>query len=274
LGEVYAIVNVVHDVTELIKKTEELKDLNEILAIRNKELQQKNEEITNFSFVASHDMKEPLRKIHTFSDWILENDREHLSSTGIDYLNRLQSSVKRMERLIDDIQVLMKVHSDTQHFQDVDLSGVIEEVIKDLEETYTDFETEVSPLPSIVANRNQLFLLCRNLIQNSIKFRNPGTIARINVISQMITTEETPDLKPRAGKYLRLSIADDGPGINEKYFIKIFQVFQQLPGEEVFSGTGMGLAICRKIMENHGGYIRLESEEGKGTVFHCYFPVT
>lgn len=86
--------------------------------------------------------------------------------------------------------------------------------------------------------------------------------------------EKSPGIENPAEKYLRLSFADKGTGINEKYFIKIFQVFQQLSGDDVLSGTGMGLAICRKIMENHGGYIRLESEEGKGTVFHCYFPVT
>ena len=150
---------------------------------------------------------------------------------------------------------------------------MMKEAIKDLEEAYTDFETEISSLPSIVANRNQVFLLCRNLIQNAIKFRNPETIARIKISSVLVTIDESQVLEKRAGKYHRLSFADEGTGISEKYFNKIFQVFQQLPGEAVFSGTGMGLAMCRKIMENHGGFIELESEERKGTVFHCYFPI-
>ena len=179
-----------------------------------------------------------------------------------------------MESLIDDIQVLMHVHSDTEKFQDVDLSEVINETIKDLEENYTDFEIEAPLLPILKANRNQVFLLCRNLIENAIKFRNPGTKAKIIITSVFLGSDDKPVKADEPGNYFRLSFSDDGPGINEKYFKKIFQIFQQLPGEEVFSGTGMGLAICRKIMENHGGFIKLESGEGKGTVFHCYFPVS
>jgi PAS domain S-box-containing protein len=274
-GETYAVVNLMHDVSDYVLSTQALNVLNQKLESKNHELEQKNEEITSFAFVASHDMKEPLRKIHTFSEWLIEQEAEQLSPKGKSLAEKINASVRRMEILLEDILVLTKIHSDTHKDENVDLNEVLKQVIDEMSEriskTATTIESDV--LPRITANANQLFYLIKNLISNAIKFQKPGSVPHLTVKCELVKGADL-SLSNMHDEYLKLSFVDNGFGFDPRYTKKIFQVFQRLHGKNEFEGTGIGLAICKKIMENHGGVITVDSEEGKGSAFNCFFPVS
>jgi PAS domain S-box-containing protein len=273
-GETYAVVNIMHDVSDYVIATEQLNTLNKKLENKNIELEQKNDEITGFAFVASHDMKEPLRKIHTFSDWLLEQEMGQLSAKGKSLVEKIGASVHRMEILIDDILVLTKIHSDTHREEDVDLNKIMEQILDDMTDQIKETGSIINTgkLPAIKANPNQVFYLFKNLISNAIKFQKPGSVPQLTITSEMVNGSNVKVNEPKE-EYLKLSFSDNGFGFDQRYAKKIFQVFQRLHGKHEFEGTGMGLAICKKIMENHKGIITVESEQGKGSVFNCFFPL-
>jgi PAS domain S-box-containing protein len=273
-GETYGVLNILHEVTDLVHKEEELSELNKILQVKNRELEQKHEEITHFSFVASHDLKEPLRKIHTFSDWLMEHETGRLSEAGKGYVERMNASVLRMELLIEDILVLTKIHSDQMKDSDVDLNAVLRKVLADMHETIRTTQAEITTddLGFIKGNENQCFYLFKNLISNAIKFQRPGNIPHIKItISVVEGSRLGGDMS--YNEFVEIGFFDNGFGFDNKYSRKIFQVFQRLHGRTEFDGTGIGLAICKKIMDNHEGIIKVESTVGEGSMFLCYFPV-
>lgn len=272
--QVYAVLNILHDVTGIYHAREKLKELNNSLEQKNRLLEQKNDEITTFAFVASHDLKEPLRKIYTFSDWLAMNENENLSSSGKGYIQKLTAAVRVMESLIEDILALTKIHAEAKLEARTDLNVVLKNVEVDMryELLKKGAIIDAVKLPEITANPNQLFYLFKNIISNAIKFQRPGNTPRITITFEWVTVTNS-EAEQGEKTYLKLSFADNGIGMDMKYSKKIFQVFQRLHTKVEFEGTGMGLAICKKVMENHDGFITLESEENKGTVFHCFFPV-
>jgi PAS domain S-box-containing protein len=273
-GEVYAVLNIMHDVSRYVRGAEQMDVLNQQLESKNAELEQKNEEITSFAFVASHDMKEPLRKIHTFSDWLMEEERGRLSEKGKTILEKINASVHRMEILLEDILVLTKINSDPYKEECVDLDKILKQVKEDMAEQIGRTATVIrsGKLPVIKANTHQIFYLFQNLISNAIKFQKPGTVPELTISSEIVKGSELKMNEPKE-EYLKLSFADNGFGFEQKYAKKIFQVFQRLHGKHEFEGTGIGLAICKKIMDNHNGMINVISEVGKGSVFNCFFPL-
>ena len=273
-NEVYAVLVIMHDISDSVKKARELKQMNQTLERKNEELEEKNEEITNFAFIASHDLKEPLRKIHTFSDWLLEKETKNLSAEGQTYLYKLAQSVKRMEMLIEDILVLTKIHADKHKNDTVSLAKVLGKVKNELSEKIEQSGAIIKShsLPSLKGNFNQIFHLFKNLISNSIKFRTAGKKPEITITAEQVEANISDGVST-GGTYLKLTFSDNGIGINVKYFTKIFRVFQRLQGSNEVEGTGMGLAICKKIMENHNGAITLHSNEGEGAHFSCFFPL-
>jgi PAS domain S-box-containing protein len=273
-GETFAVVNIMHDVSNYVKNTEALDALNKQLESKNSQLEQKNEEITSFAFVASHDMKEPLRKIHTFSDWLVDNEKQWLSQQGKTIIDKMHASVKRMEVLIEDILVLTKIHSDTNREEDVDLDNVLQQVKEEMKEQLlqTNAVINATKLPVIKGNGNQVFYLFQNLVSNAIKFQKPGSVPQLSITSEMISGSELKIDAP-SEEYVKLSFTDNGFGFDQRYAKKVFQVFQRLHGKQEFEGTGIGLAICKKVMENHNGLIEVKSELGKGSVFNCFFPL-
>lgn len=273
-SEIYGVLIVIHDVSRQEEYANALQDMNLLLQQQNIELEQRNEEISTFAFVASHDLKEPLRKIHTFSDWLLERETENLSTKGQDFLKRLNLSVNRLNMLIDDILVLTKIHTDTRNNEDINLNEVLKAVEEDLEEMISKTRTSIisEPLPTITSNRNQLFYLFKNIIHNAIKFQKPGNKPFIEISADFERNVNNPLAQPKQ-EYLKLAFHDNGIGFDQKYERKIFKMFQQLHARGEYSGTGMGLAICRKIMENNKGFITVESIPGDGSVFYCYFPI-
>lgn len=273
-GETYAVVNIMHDVSDYVITTEALNTMNKKLEAKNAELERKNEEITSFAFVASHDMKEPLRKIHTFSDWLMGMESDWLSQEGKNIMAKINASVKRMEQVLDDILVLTKIHSDTHKEENADLNNVLKQVMEDMSELIEQTSATIhsKKLPMIKANSNQLFYLFKHLISNAIKFQKPGNVPQVTIVPAIVKGTELKINDP-AEEYLKLSFTDNGFGLDQRYAKKIFQVFQRLHGKYEFEGTGIGLAICKKIMENHNGTITVESELDKGSIFNCFFPL-
>lgn len=274
-GDTYAVVNIIHDVTDYVKNTQAVNELNKALESKNAELAQKNEEINHFAFVASHDMKEPLRKIQTFSDWLLQQETEQLSPKGKTLLEKMNTAVKRMDVLLEDILVLTKIHSDQHREDDVDLNKTLLRVEEEMADILRKTQTtiEAGKLLTLKGNANQVFYLFKNLISNAIKFQRPGNVPHVKITAEIVSGHEL-NISSAKEEYAKISFTDNGFGFDQKYAKKIFQVFQRLHGKHEFEGTGIGLAICKQIMENHEGSIDVQSEQGKGSVFSCYFPLT
>ena len=275
-GEVYAVLNILHDVSEMHAAQSALETLNKTLEQKNKELESKNEEIASFAFVASHDLKEPLRKIHTFSDWLLTKETDNLSSMGKTYLDRINCSVKRLDALIADILAITQIHSEKSRHESVDLNETLRAAKDSLKELISAKKASIQSekLPMLQGSPHQLELLFMNLLSNALRFQSEGSIPQIAISSEIINSKNLPEKTLTKADYVRLSFGDNGIGIAARHRQKIFEIFQRLHTQEYRDGTGIGLTICRKIMENHGGIITVDSEEGKGSVFHCFFPVS
>lgn len=271
-GETTAILLMVHDVSKMVKQSSELLELNKTLEKKNKELAQKQEEILHFSFVASHDLKEPLRKLYMFSDWLLQNELDQLSETGHGYLERMKEAVLRLELLIEDILVLTKIHADSHIADTTDLQEVLTKAKDELqaELNKSGAKIEADNLPVLKGNANQLLYLFKNLLSNSLKFQAKGNRPHIQITAAQVDGHE---IGKGDDEFLKLSFNDNGLGFDSRYTKKIFQVFQRLHTRHHFEGTGIGLAVCKKIMDNHNGYITANSSEGNGATFHCYFPL-
>ena len=263
-GETYAVLNIVHDITDKVEAQEQLMQTN-------RELEAKNEEITRFAFIASHDLKEPIRKIHTFSNWLTQHEADCLSAKGKEYAIKISDAVKRLGILIDDITTLAQVQAVKITPADVNLADVLEEVKADLAEKIKSKNAIITSkeLPVVKGIRKQLVQLFRNIISNSLKFQQTKLppLIKINV-TETANVEDLP-----AGNYLRIDFTDNGIGFEPQFNQKIFRVFQRLHGPSEYPGTGVGLAICKAIMENHGGSIAAEAEPGKGATFTCWFPL-
>lgn len=255
-------------------------ELEEMVAIRtqallqySEELQRSNRELEEFAFVASHDLQEPLRKIRAFGDRIQQKFSPELGEVGADYVARMQAASQRMSALIDDLLSFSRVTTKQRPFVPVDLNDVMLGVLSDLDYAIEDSDAQVhiDPLPVIDADAFQLAQVFMNLIANSLKFHAPGERPIITVTcEQGITFADSEDERI----WCCLRFADQGIGFEEQYAERVFSLFQRLHGRDQYSGTGIGLALCRKIVERHGGTITAESESGEGAVFIIYLPMT
>lgn len=263
-GETYAVLNIIHDITDKVEAEEVLKQ-------KARELESKNEEITNFAFIASHDLKEPLRKIHTFSNWLMEKEADGLSIKGKEFVFKIAAAVKRLDTLIEDITTLTKLDAIKEMVEEVDLNAVVKMATTELEAEIeeTNAVVEAGDLPILTGHKKQIIHLFKNIINNAVKFQEPDVMPVLEI--KAMTVESPANLPP--GTYWRISFTDNGIGFDSEYAEKIFKVFQRLHGQNQYTGTGIGLAICKKIMENHRGAITAESKAGQGAVFTCYFPM-
>jgi signal transduction histidine kinase len=230
------------------------------------ELRRSNSDLEQFAYVASHDMQEPLRKIQAFGDRLRLKCGAQLDGTGQDYLQRMLSAAGRMRQLIQDLLNLSRVSSKPMEFQPTDLGAVVQGVLSDLEERIerTGGSVEVGRMATIQGDPSQLRQLFQNLLGNALKFHRPGVPPRVRVSAELLAEE-----KPLC----RIVVADNGIGFDEKYAARIFQVFQRLHGRDEYEGTGVGLAICHKIVQRHGGEIRVRSRVGEGSEFTIALPV-
>ena len=239
----------------------------------SEELQRSNKELEDFAFVASHDLQEPLRKIRAFGDRLQQKFSAELGESGADYVARMQAASGRMSALIDDLLSFSRVTTQQNPFVNVDLNSVMDGVIDDLDYAIEDAKArvDIEPLPNVEADASQMSQVFMNLIANSLKFR------RVDVPPVVTVTSEVNISSPLSDDdrlWCCLRVADQGIGFEPQYAERIFSLFQRLHGRDVYTGTGIGLALCRKIIERHGGTIRAESEPDVGTVFIIYLPLT
>jgi PAS domain S-box-containing protein len=257
-GEVVGIRSFMVDITE--RRLAE-----QALQKQARELARSNSELEQFAYVASHDLQEPLRKIQAFGDRLKTKCGESLNEDGRDYLGRMQNAAGRMQTLIHDLLALSRVATHPQPFAAVDLHAVAWDVVSDLESRLEHLggRVELGPLPAVLADRSQMMQLLQNLIGNALKFHKPGQRPVVHVRSEAVTG---------AAPLCRLIVEDNGIGFDQKYQERIFQIFQRLHGRGEYEGSGIGLAICRKIAERHGGSITAESKPGAGAKFLVTLP--
>lgn len=258
-------------VSQVIDITER-RAAEEALVSLNRRLEQSNRELQDFASVASHDLQEPLRKIQAFGDRLRTRYADSLDAAGHDYLARTLSAAQRMQTLINDLLVFSRVSTRAQPFEPIALADVAAEVLGDLEAQIerTGGAVELGPLPTLEADPLQMRQLLQNLISNALKFHREGVPPRVSIWSEGLDAHGRPaTVAPDA---FRISVADNGIGFAEKYLDRIFTVFQRLHGREQYEGTGIGLAICRRIVERHGGAISAASSPGEGATFVITLP--
>jgi PAS domain S-box-containing protein len=260
----------------IFKDITERKRTEEALARKAAELARSNAELEQFAYVASHDLQEPLRKIQAFGDRLKGKVEAANLQEGRDYLERMQKAAARMQTLINDLLTFSRVISTTQPFVPVDLGAVTKEVLTDLEVRIeqTKAKVEVGTLPSIEADPMQMRQLLQNLIGNALKFQAPNAHPFVKIDAQIVKSpfaggaDDSPD-----AEVCELSVQDNGIGFDEKYSQKIFAMFQRLHGRNEYEGTGVGLAVCRRITDRHGGSIQAKSKPGEGATFIVTLPV-
>jgi two-component system sensor kinase FixL len=272
----------------VFKDITERKRAAELLAQRLAELTRSNAELEQFAFVASHDLQEPLRKIQAFGDRLKAKCEEAGLQAGRDYLERMQNAAARMQRLINDLLTFSRVLSRAQPFAPVDLNAVVREVLGDLEVAIekSGARVEVGPLPTIEGDAVQLRQLLQNLIGNALKFQPPGAKPQVRIEGRVVLQPsgrgDTAIFTGRAAdggtvtlgeEFCELTVQDNGIGFDEQYLDKIFAVFTRLHGRQEYEGTGIGLAVCRRIVDRHGGSITARSQPGRGATFIVRLPL-
>jgi light-regulated signal transduction histidine kinase (bacteriophytochrome) len=237
------------------ERTEALRQLNS-------ELERSNQELQDFAYVASHDLQEPLRKIQAFGNLLEEEYGPNLNE-GKTYIDRMRNAASRMQVLINDLLMFSRVTTKALPFSPVDLNVIAQEVVIDLESLVqkTRGTVEVAPLPTIEADPLQMRQLLQNLLGNALKFHKPDVPPLVRVSAEVCVDPHTNE------EQCLLTVEDNGIGFDEKYLDRIFTVFQRLHGRGEYEGTGIGLAVVRKIVERHSGTITAKSAVGEGATF-------
>ena len=259
-GEVVALQTSTRDVDARVRSELEREALVE-------QLERSNRELEEFAYVASHDLQEPLRKIGAFGDRLIGRYGDALDERGRDYLTRMQGAATRMQTLIEDLLEFSRVQTRGQPFECVDLDEVLEHALEDLEARLeaSGATVHAQRLPAIVADPVQMHRLFLNLIGNAIKYRRPDVPPVIDVRAAGIDQNDS--------QRVVIEIEDNGIGFEPHQADRIFGMFQRLHGRAAYEGTGVGLAVCRRIVERHGGTIRAEGRLGEGATFVVELPI-
>jgi len=264
-GKFIGVISMCQDVTVQKRDEERLRVYASALAQNNRELQ-------DFAFVASHDLQEPLRKIAAFGDRLRDSAAGVLGDESLDYLGRMQNAAQRMQTLINDLLDFSRVATRAQPFVSTDLNVIAKEVMSDLETRIeqTLGRVEIGQLPTLEADPVQMRQLLQNLIANALKFhrRDVGPIVRVSAIRLPASAGS-----PMNQECVQILVEDNGIGFDVKFIDRIFTPFQRLHARHEFEGTGMGLAICRKISERHHGAITATSNPGQGSTFIVTLPL-
>ena len=241
----------------------DLEATNEALERRAEQLARSNAELDQFASIASHDLQEPLRKVQAFSSQVIASEADTISDKGRDYLERASASAGRMQSLIEDLLRFSRVGTHIGAFVPVDLNEVAADVIGDLDQVIreADASVVVGELPTVPADPSQARQLLQNLISNALKFRREGVEHEVRIEGST------------GPRFAEITVADNGIGFEPEYADRIFRVFERLHGRETYPGTGIGLALCRKIAERHGGTIGARGRPGAGATFVVRLPL-
>ncbi len=253
----------------------QLKDYEQELQRKIKELDRSNKELEEFAYVASHDLQEPLRKITTFGERLQAKFEKELGDEGKIYLTRMMAGAENMRLLIENLLEFSRLSHKDQPFRKCNLNILLKEVQAELELITEETNARISSneLPALEVVPSQIRQLFNNLISNAIKFRAPGISPVITITSQKISSKEKKEYSLSAeAAFYKITVTDNGIGFEQGYAKKIFQIFQRLHGKAEYTGSGIGLTICKKIAENHNGLIFATSTPGKGASFTVILP--
>ena len=256
---------------------ERVKDRTQELVEVNALLKRSNEELQNFAFVASHDLQEPLRKILTFSDRLQKKHKAILNKEAMEYLDAMERSAQRMSVLIEDLLNFARITTNEKNFEQINLKEIINSMLQDFDLSISQKKASVTvgDMPTIDAISLQMKQLFHNLISNSLKFARADIPPNITIIAR---TPSEADVRKYVNRsefsgFTEIIFRDNGIGFEQKFADKIFAIFQRLHGRSEFEGTGIGLALCRGVVNNHGGAIYALSEKDHGTTFHIILPL-
>ncbi|MHA4847775.1 sensor histidine kinase, partial [Flavitalea antarctica] len=252
------------DITEQKLFTEEL---SRLVTERTYELQRSNDDLRQFAHVASHDLKEPVRKIKTFNNRLIDEFDAILPEKAKSYLKKIDASSDRMFSMIEGVLAYSLLGNGTKTLAHINLNEVIDEIESVLEVLILSKNAVIkkSILPTIQGNPTLVFQLFYNLLLNSLKFAKKTDPSRIYITSEMVINDE--------GNFVKISLADNGIGFSEEFEQTIFKTFSRLNALDEYEGTGLGLALCKKIVESHGGLIWAKGELNNGAVFTVLFPL-
>jgi len=266
-------INLQNEIKEREASEDKVRQLNIQLLKNIARLESMNKELDRFAFMASHDLQEPLRKIRTFSDRLLSKNK-NLGEEEMLYIDRIQRAAVRMQTLIEDILTFSKISVEQDSFVNSDLNVLVGEVLADLETTVEEkhAKIEVGQLPSLPVNPGLMRPLFHNLISNALKYSKKDVDPVIRIRSEI---DSTPNGNPakEVHKYCKIFVEDNGIGFDQKYSEQIFGMFKRLHLSTEFEGTGIGLALCKKIVEKHNGHISAKSKVNEGSTFIITLPM-
>ncbi|HVY76495.1 MAG TPA: ATP-binding protein [Puia sp.] len=270
-----SVLAITRNITESKKRQIEIGEMNESLRVKNRQLEQYNKELVALGAVTSDQLKAPLKKIYTSIELLIGFEGAKLSDTGKAHFRRIQSAIQKMGLITDDLLSFVQLSNPDFHLNMtlIDLDVVLDEAIQSLSGTIkkTNTAIAVESLPEVRGNRFLLVWLFQHLLSNGIKFQPTAQKPEIKVTSDLVV-KTASDRHIVLKEWLKISFSDNGIGFDENHKLKLFQLFSKLPGHEQFRGSGIGLAVCRKIMEIHRGSIHAESNANGGATFYCCFP--
>ncbi|GAB3253247.1 hypothetical protein GCM10027347_12930 [Larkinella harenae] len=242
------------------------------------ELNRSNAELSQFAYIASHDLQEPLRKIQAFGEILVNQYALQLDNSGVDMINRMQAAAGRMKVLVKDLLSYSRLSTKKQPFVQLNLNHLVNEVLNDLETSILEKRAEITidELPGIQGDSLQIRQLFQNILSNALKFSKPNQHPVVHISASIVTADQIPDNsntgKGDSAAYAYISITDNGIGFDQKFEDRIFRLFQRLHGHSQYEGTGMGLAICKKVTDNHQGHLAVRSQMDQGSTFMVYLP--
>jgi PAS domain S-box-containing protein len=263
------------DLTQQKKAQKQLEDNNRQLELLNKTLEESNHDLQQFASVASHDLQEPLRKILMFSDLIKTRTGLKLDSKEQQFFDKIIGSANRMKTLIIDILNYSRLSVNEGEFSPVDLNELVKDLLEDFELVLEEKKAQIiaSDLAIVEVNRGQVRQLFQNLVSNALKFSSHGVAPIVKINGRHLAEKSFDSAEQKNGPFYLISIEDNGIGFEEKYIPNIFALFERLNAKEKYEGTGIGLAISKKIVEKHDGILDVKSKVGEGSIFQIILPV-
>lgn len=262
------------EIKDRILSEQKVNELNKQLLDNIHQLESINKELDRFAYMASHDLQEPLRKIRIFSERISIKYSNDLDQEGKAYIDKMQAACERMQNLINDILAFSKLNVEKEVMVPSDINSIIEEVLVDMEQEISEknARVEVEKIPKLTVHPRLIKPLFQNLISNSLKYSRKEVAPIVKITAKLDEPLKSPEIN-QVGKFCRINVQDNGVGFEQEYADQVFTMFKRLHVGAEYQGTGIGLAICKKIVEQHKGFISVKSAVNEGSTFIISLPV-